>query len=157
MADEMDRWRLVELSGETIDTGWLSTRIYDHLDMGWLCDALPDAPGVQWPHPWVRFAVGTETFMHYNRIASRSTRRVTDLMTDYGNDGLLIITAIRLQPPKDFDDSWSYCTCDFPGVGCCTVGRRDITHLHGPTCRACGTNGCCRGGECGHACCEGRR
>ena len=119
--------------------------------------ALADAPGVQWPHPWVRFVVGTETFTHVNLIRSRSTRRLTDLMAAYGEDGLLIITAIRLPPPSDFENHPHYCTCDFPGVGCCVAGCRDVAHIHEPMCRACGTDGCCRGGECGHACCGRRR
>ena len=157
------RWRLVEMSGETINIGSLApwmlpwdTRITargGHLDMGWLCWALHEAPGVQWPYPWVRFVVGAETFTHVN--LRRSTRRLTDLMAAYGEDGLLIITVIRLPPPRDFDNNPGFCTCDFPGVGCCVTGRRDVAHIHERGCRACGINGCCRAGECGHACCGG--
>ena len=146
------------MSGETANIELpLDTRITDNLDMGWLCAALSGATGVQWPYPWVRFVVGAETFTHVKEIPLRSTRRLTDLMAAYGEDGLLIITVIRLPPPRDFDLNTGFCTCDFPGVGCCVTGRRDVAHIHELWCRACGTgnNMSCRTGECGHACCGG--
>jgi hypothetical protein len=65
-------------------------------------------------------------------------------------DGEVWVSVVKDDPPSDYGQGacQGFCVCDFGG--CCRLCLVPSSVI----CRACGNNGCCRTGNCGHECCE---
>ena len=107
---------------------------------------------VQRPQGFFRFVVtdvgGDSHVLEWKlRICERSHTPMTNLTKE--DDGTVWIAVVEKDAPRDYADFKGLCVCDFGG--CCKFCGDDVPS------RCCGTNGCCRAGNCGHECCEKTR
>ena len=154
---------LIGQSGELVDMRPYDTRIHHNTTVSWVFEAIADR--VAWPRQFCQIVIGLRCFTYAHRARDREHTLLQDLRRElvqqetlHGAD-VLPITLVRIPPPHTFGND--LCICDFPGYGCCIVGRSDALRdicafdlFHDRGCICCGNCACCRMGRCNHACCH---
>ena len=129
-------------TGEEIKTK-VSTKIYENSTLEGLIPYV--AESMSWHSEFVELSVGNTTARYTHRKADQSHTLLKHIQA-HGMSKLRI-TASPLPRPETFTGSDSrYCLCDFHD--CCLTCVRCESG-----CDYCGSDACCRCGNCGHRCC----
>ena len=137
------RFEVRDDGGEVIPMTSCSSRINHNTTLEWILPYV--AKKLSWPSEYVNLTSKGAVVAHVHEIRNRTQTFMSNL--DPASP-LLTIYARKLRRPELFDLNHRLCLCDFDGCcrQCAVPGRLP--------CRGCGNNGCCRTGNCGHACCE---
>ena len=137
------------VTGDDLLLPYCSTRVQAHVTVEWYFKYVAEL--LQWPSEFIRLLVtgldGNSRILRYTRLLREQSRTpLTSLQQEADAD--IWVAVLPVAAPSDFSQAacQGLCICDFGG--CCR--RCSVPYSS----RCCGSDGCCRAGNCGHKCCE---